>query len=369
MPEIWFPNLGITIEHLDKVAMTIFGQEIYWYGVLIGLGIFLAMMLMCHEAKRTGQNPDNYIDLLLIALVVGFAGARIYYVAFSWDNYKDDLMKIFAMREGGIAIYGGVIAGALAVLGYSKVKKKNFWILTDTLVPSLILGQAIGRWGNFINREAFGDYTDGFFAMRYQLSQVRIGDVSEKALNNAVIVDGMSYIQVHPTFLYESVWNFATLIFLLWLTRNKKFHAQVTAMYLIAYGIGRFWIEGLRTDQLQFAGVAVSQVVAIITIVLAVILILWKKNEPMEEIIPEEIIDYNKLTVDKLAEIKQNSKMTNIKDENEAKLKNNKKLNKKEKNQEEKIQEEKNQEEATQKETQKETQEDTTDVNEEKEEN
>lgn len=306
MPEIWFPNMGIAIEHLDRVAITLFGQDIYWYGVLIGLGIFLGTLLMCQEAKRTGQNPDEYVDLLLIMLILGFIGARIYYVAFSWENYKDDLMKIFAFREGGIAIYGGVIGGALAILGHSKSKKKDFWVLADTIVPSLILGQAIGRWGNFINREAFGGYTDSFFALRYKLDQVRISDISLDTLNNVITVDGMSYIQVHPTFLYESIWNFGVLALLLWITRNKKFNGQVTAWYFIAYGIGRFWIEGLRTDQLRYGNFAVSQVLSVILIIVSIVFIFWRKKQVSNNIQGEETEEKTgQLTVDKLAEMKQ----------------------------------------------------------------
>ena len=167
MPEVWFPNLGIEIQKLDNVAFNIFGLEVYWYGLIIGIGILSGLLLAVHEAKRTGQNPDDYMDFVLVAIVACVIGARLYYVAFSWDNYKDNLMSIFALREGGLAIYGGIITAVICAILFTRYKKMNFWLFADTAAPSLILGQIIGRWGNFFNREAFGGYTDGLFAMRY----------------------------------------------------------------------------------------------------------------------------------------------------------------------------------------------------------
>ncbi|MFI3175561.1 MAG: prolipoprotein diacylglyceryl transferase [Bacillota bacterium] len=269
MPEIWFPNLGIEIQHLNRVAITLFGMDIYWYGVFIGCGVLSALFLIMHIAKKTGQNPDQYLDVVMYALVLGIIGARIYYVAFSWENYQDDFMKIFALREGGIAIYGGVIGGVLAFYLYSKWKKLDFLTMTDTAAPGLILAQAMGRWGNFVNREAFGDYTESFFAMRYQLEQIRLSDASAETLANVLTVNDVAYIQVHPTFLYESVWNLGVFALLIFFTRKKKFNGQITALYFLTYGMGRIWIEGLRTDQLQWNGVAVSQILSGILIVCA----------------------------------------------------------------------------------------------------
>ncbi len=279
MPEIWFPNLGIELQHVNRVAMTIFGMEIYWYGVFIGCGVLAALFLMMHIAKKTGQNPDHYLDVLMYALVLGIIGARIYYVAFSWENYQDDLMKIFALREGGIAIYGGVIGGVLAFYLYSKWKKLDFLTLTDTAAPGLILAQAMGRWGNFVNREAFGDYTDSFFAMRYQLEQIRLSDASTETLANVIYENGVAYIQVHPTFLYESIWNLGVFALLIFFTWKKKFNGQVTALYFLAYGLGRIWIEGLRTDQLQWNGIAVSQILSAILIVCAVVFLIVQSKK------------------------------------------------------------------------------------------
>ncbi len=282
MPEIWFPNLGIKIEHLSRSAFTIAGQDIYWYGIVIGLGVILGVLLAIYEAKRTGQDPDMYVDFVIYAMIFSIIGARLYYVIFSWDFYSQHPEKIFALREGGLAIYGAIIGGVLTAIVYCKVKKKNFWLLADTAAPSLILGQMLGRWGNFFNREAFGGYTDGLFAMRYQLSQVRAADLTQGILDNLVTVDGIKYIQVHPTFLYESAWNFVILIILLILLSRRKFDGQIFATYLFGYALGRVWIEGLRTDQLLIAGIPVSQALSAVLIVVAVILYFYRRKKEAE---------------------------------------------------------------------------------------
>ena len=258
-----FPNLGI---HLKNVGQTIsvFGFEIAYYGIIIGLGVLAGIAIAAFLAKKTGQDPDTYYDLALYAVVLSVLGARIYYVIFSWDSYKDDLLSIFNIRQGGLAIYGGVITAIITVYVYAKVKKIPFGLMTDTAGPGLILGQIIGRWGNFFNREAFGDYTDGLFAMQLPVSAVRRGEITEKLWEHAVEIDGITYIQVHPTFLYESLWNFTLLILLLIYWKHRKFNGEVFLLYLFGYGVGRFWIESLRTDQLilPVVEVPVSMVVA-----------------------------------------------------------------------------------------------------------
>lgn len=278
-PEIWFPYLGIKIEKLDPVAFQIFGISVYWYGILIGLGVLAGLLVATKEAKRTGQNPEVYMDFLLYALIAAIIGARLYYVAFSWDEYKDNIMKIFATREGGLAIYGGVIGAVIAGIFYTKAKKIDFWVLADTSAPALILGQAIGRWGNFVNQEAFGGYTDSLFAMRLMKSNVY--DIPKEVLNHIQILDGIEYIQVHPTFLYESLWNVGVFIFLIWYRRYKNFTGEVFMMYLLGYALGRIWIEGLRTDQLLIPHtlVPISQVVAGISIFFAIVFIIYKRKK------------------------------------------------------------------------------------------
>lgn len=279
MPEIWFPNLGIEIDHLSRTAFTVFGQDIYWYGIFIGLGVILGVLLALHEAKRTGQNPDTYLDFIIYAMIIAIIGARLYYVIFSWDFYSQHPEKIFAIRKGGLAIYGGIIGGVLTAIVYSHLKKKSFWVMADTMAPSLILGQMLGRWGNFFNKEAFGGYTDNLFAMRYQLSQVRASDVTTDILQNLVTVNGVDYIQVHPTFLYESMWSLCVFIILLILQRKKKFDGQVCATYFFGYALGRVWIEGLRTDQLCIGNVPVSQALSAVLIIASVVLYFYCKKK------------------------------------------------------------------------------------------
>lgn len=279
MPEIWFPNLGIEIDHLSRTAFTVFGQDIYWYGIFIGLGVILGVLLALHEAKRTGQKPDAYLDFIIYAMIIAIIGARLYYVIFSWDFYSQHPEKIFAIREGGLAIYGGIIGGVLTAIVYSHLKKKSFWVMADTMAPSLILGQMLGRWGNFFNKEAFGGFTDNLFAMRYQLSQVRASDVTPDILQNLVTVNGVDYIQVHPTFLYESMWSLCVFIILLILQRKKKFNGQVCATYFFGYALGRVWIEGLRTDQLCIGNVPVSQALSAVLIIASVVLYVYCKKK------------------------------------------------------------------------------------------
>ncbi len=277
-----FPNLGI---HLENVGQTIsvFGFEIAYYGIIIGLGVLAGIAIAAFLAKKTGQDPDTYYDLALYAVILSVLGARIYYVIFSWDSYKDDFLSIFNIRQGGLAIYGGVITAIITVYVYAKVKKIPFGLMTDTAGPGLILGQIIGRWGNFFNREAFGDYTDSLFAMQLPIDAVRSSDITEKMMEHVEIIDGIRYIQVHPTFLYESLWNICVLAIMLWWVKRKQFDGQVFLIYLFGYGVGRFWIEGLRTDSLMLFGtdLRVSQALALVMAIGAIVInfISLKKNK------------------------------------------------------------------------------------------
>jgi len=277
MPEIWFPHLGIEIKQLSRVIFQIFGYDVYWYGVIIGSGVLIALALAVQEAKRTQQNPENYVDIALFGVIFSVIGARLYYVIFSWKFYVNESLKIFALREGGLAIYGGIIAGIITVIVYTKIKNLNFWLVADTAAPSLLLGQIIGRWGNFFNREAFGGYTDNIFAMRYLKEQVH--NIAPSVLEKVVIVNGVEYIQVHPTFLYESMWNMGVFVLLFILKKKKKFDGEIFGLYLLGYACGRVWIEGLRTDQLKIANIAVSQLLSALLIVGAVVLLWYRNNK------------------------------------------------------------------------------------------
>ena len=261
--EISFPNLGIYLKNVGK-SIDLFGIEIAYYGIIIGTAILLGFWIAAREAKRTGQNPENYLDMGIIGVIAGIVGARLYYVIFSWDMYKDNLLDIFNLREGGLAIYGGVIAAVISVLVLAKVKHLSAPQIFDTIAMALLNGQMLGRWGNFFNREAFGGYTDSLFAMRLPLDAVRSSDVTEQMRRHIERIDGVSYIQVHPTFLYGSLWCMVLLIILFAYRKHKKYEGELFLMYLFGYGLGRFWIEGLRTDQLLLPGVgiAVSQLLA-----------------------------------------------------------------------------------------------------------
>lgn len=261
--EISFPNLGIYLKNVGK-SIDLFGIEIAYYGIIIGTAILLGFWIAAREAKRTGQNPENYLDMGIIGVIAGIVGARLYYVIFSWDMYKDNLLDIFNLREGGLAIYGGVIAAVISVLVLAKVKHLSAPQIFDTIAMALLNGQMLGRWGNFFNREAFGGYTDSLFAMRLPLDAVRSSDVTEQMRRHIERIDGVSYIQVHPTFLYESLWCMVLLVILFAYRKHKKYEGELFLMYLFGYGLGRFWIEGLRTDQLLLPGVgiAVSQLLA-----------------------------------------------------------------------------------------------------------
>ena len=258
-----FPNLGIHLENVGK-TVTVFGFDIAYYGITIAVGMLAGILVATQVAKRTGQKQEDYIDLAIFGIIFGIIGARIYYVIFAWDMYKDNLLDIFNLREGGLAIYGGVIAAVISVLVLAKVKHLSAPQIFDTIAMALLNGQMLGRWGNFFNREAFGGYTDSLFAMRLPLDAVRSSDVTEQMRRHIERIDGVSYIQVHPTFLYESLWCMVLLIILFAYRKHKKYEGELFLMYLFGYGLGRFWIEGLRTDQLLLPGVgiAVSQLLA-----------------------------------------------------------------------------------------------------------
>ena len=278
--DISFPNLGIYLDHVGK-NISIFGFEIAYYGIIIGCAILIGFLIATSEAKRTRQNPEDYLDMGIVGVIAGIVGARAYYVIFSWDMYKDNLLHIFNLREGGLAIYGGVIGAVIAVFVLARIKRLSPFQILDTIAIALLNGQMLGRWGNFFNREAFGEYTDSLFAMRLPLDAVRSGDVTELMREHIERIDGVSYIQVHPTFLYESVWCCVLLIILALYRKHKKYEGELFLLYIFGYGLGRVWIEGLRTDQLLIPGIGlpVSQLLAgCIVIVAGGALLYLRKN-------------------------------------------------------------------------------------------
>ena len=268
--DISFPNLGIYLHNVPK-SFTVFGISIALYGVIIAIGMLAGTVIAAHISKRTKElNPDIIWDFVIYAIIISVICARIYYVVFQWDYYKNNLLSIFNIREGGLAIYGGVIGAFITIYIYSRWKKVNALVLGDCGVVGLILGQAIGRWGNFTNREVFGQYTDNLFAMRLPIDAVRASDISESLASH--IEAGTNYIQVHPTFLYESAWNLLIFALLLIYWNHKKFDGEICLCYFAGYGIGRAVIEGIRTDTLflPHTTIKVSQLLAIIMVVCSV---------------------------------------------------------------------------------------------------
>ena len=281
--DIAFPNLGIYLANVPKTIM-IGSFGIALYGVVIAIGMILGLTLSSKIAGRTGQDPDTIWDLAASLIIFSIIGARIYYVIFMWDFYKDNPMQIFNLRGGGLAIYGGIIAGVITLFVYCRRKGKSFPLLLDTVIYGLLVGQILGRWGNFFNREVFGEYTDSLFAMRIPVAMVRERDISASIA--AHMTEGTNYIQVHPTFLYEGMWNLMLLILLLIYLKHKKFDGEIALLYLAGYGIGRALIESIRTDQLYITGttIPVSMMLGIVMAVVSIIAILcirtaiWKKT-------------------------------------------------------------------------------------------
>ncbi|GAB3057088.1 prolipoprotein diacylglyceryl transferase [Virgibacillus ainsalahensis] len=257
------------IQPLDPVFLEFGPISIYWYGVIIAVGAFLGIFLATREADRLGLQKDVIIDFIFFAIPIAILFARIYYVAFEWERYADGpWWGVFAIWEGGIAIHGAIIGGVLTAIVFARVRNVSFWQLADILAPSLILGQAIGRWGNFMNQEAHG------------------GPIAESTYNsfhqylpdfimNQMTIGGVMY---HPTFLYESVWNILVFALLLLLRRYNPLRGEIFLTYAITYSIGRFFIEGMRTDSLYVIGeLRTAQLISVLIITGAIILIIYRR--------------------------------------------------------------------------------------------
>lgn len=295
MYEIRFPNLGIVLKNVAD-GFSLGGFEVRFYGVIIAVAFMLGYGVIAKEARRTNQDPELYLDYMLWLIIPAILGARIYYVLFSLDEYikegqslKNTIWGMLNIRNGGLAIYGGVIAGIIVLILFARKRKIATMLMLDTCAMGLLIGQILGRWGNFFNREAFGGYTDSLFAMaipvewfgskNYLLSTVNNGIITQEMIDNVLLADGKEFVQVHPTFLYESCWNLLVLLVIFLYRRHKKFDGEMFAMYIWGYGLGRVWIEALRTDSLMLPGInyKVSQLLAACCVVAASVYIIYKR--------------------------------------------------------------------------------------------
>ena len=272
---ITFPGLGISVDP-SPVAFTVFGKDIYWYGIIIAAGFLLAYFYMDRRAKVFGLTGDNVLDILLWAVPLGVICARIYYCVFYWDAYRDNPISCLYIWEGGLAIYGGVLGGILGIFLYHKLKKIPLLPMLDLASFGVLIGQICGRWGNFMNQEAHGGETASFLRM------------------GLMDPDGVVRYY-HPTFLYESVWNLVGLIALHFLSKKRKFDGEMFLLYLFWYGLGRAWIEGLRTDSLYLfgTGIRVSQLLALLCVIVAGAFLAWlffvKKPGPEQRYVNRKV--------------------------------------------------------------------------------
>ncbi|MFS0655193.1 prolipoprotein diacylglyceryl transferase [Bacillus sp. 179-C3.3 HS] len=254
------------IKPIDPIAFQLGPISVHWYGVIIGVGALLGLWLALRECEKRGINKDTFIDLILFAIPIAIICARIYYVAFEWDYYQQHPNEIIKIWNGGIAIHGGLIGAVLTAIVFTRLKKVSFWKIADVAAPSILLGQAIGRWGNFINQEAHGEAVSRTFLENLHLPEFII---------NQMYIDGTYY---HPTFLYESLWNFAGVVILLLLRRTSLRRGEIFLSYLIWYSIGRFFIEGMRTDSLMLTeNLRMAQMISITIFVVSILLIVIRR--------------------------------------------------------------------------------------------
>lgn len=240
---------------MDPVAFTIFGRDVRWYGLLIASAVLIGTLLALRETKRKGLEEETLIDFLLFAIPSAIVGARLYFVIFSWDIYRDNPIQALNIRSGGLAIHGAIIAGFIVAIIFTKIRKIKLWQLADIVAPSLVLGQAIGRWGNYANQEAYGRPTD---------------------LPWAIEINGVG---VHPTFLYESVFNLMIFVFLMWYRKKSETDGEIFLLYFSLYSLGRFFIEGLRTDSLMIGPIRVAQLISVLIILSCILLLYYRKKK------------------------------------------------------------------------------------------
>lgn len=267
MTQIAFPNIGIKTFSIDPVALNIFGLEVRWYGLIIVVGIILAFLYACYRGKQEGFSSDDMMDLFLYVVVFSIIGARAYYVLTTLDQYHS-LYDVIAVWNGGLAIYGAVITGAVVITIVCRIKKKSVLKALDMIAPGVMIGQLIGRWGNFCNGEAFGDISK-FEFFGFTKATPNAGSLPWIMEVNSY-ASGYRTLTVHPTFLYESVWNLIGFIIINAFYKKKSFDGEIVLMYAVWYGFGRMFIEGLRSDSLYVGSVKISQLIGLVCVVAGV---------------------------------------------------------------------------------------------------
>lgn len=261
---ISFPKLGLEF-NVNRAMFTVGGFSVYWYGFIISVGLILAVIYGCCECKRVGLDTDDFFNILIISLPTSIIFARLYYVAFNFSLYKDNLVSILYIRNGGLAIYGGIIGAILVIFLYCRKKGLKIGTVLDILAIGLLIGQAVGRWGNFVNGEAFGSAAALPWAMSIKTDGIIIAE------------------SVHPTFLYESVWNLIGIFVLTLLKKRKSFEGEVFCDYMIWYGFGRFFVEGLRADSLYFGAFRISQLLSAVVFLTAIIIVIFKRFKGLKQ--------------------------------------------------------------------------------------
>lgn len=258
MSTIFFRGLNIQFD-INPIAFQFYNIKIYWYGIIIAAAFLIGFLVLMRIAKTEKYDQDLLTDIILITTPIAIIGARLYYVTFRLDEYRNNLGEVYKVWHGGLAIYGAIIFSIISVIAICKVKKIEIWPILDMAAPGLVIAQAIGRWGNFVNQEAYGGVTNLPWAM--------------------TILENGIYKSVHPTFLYESLWNLCVFLFLIWFFKRRKNAGEVFLAYIGLYSFGRFWIETLRADSLYFAGLKISQLVAVFFIIFALVLFIKRRKK------------------------------------------------------------------------------------------
>lgn len=282
--EIQFPELGWKF-HIDPTAFTVFGFQIQWYGIIITIGLILALIYVLPRMKRFGLDADRAIDVIIGGVIGGIVGARIYYVLMRWDEYKWDWKAIINTRNGGLAIFGGIIGGILIGYIIARIRKVKALPMLDVVSLGFLIGQGIGRWGNFVNQEAFGTNTDSFLGMTGGTIQRTIAD--GMSMDGDMYKNGLEMLwekPVHPCFLYESIWCLLGFVILAFWSKRRKYDGQIFLMYLTWYGAERFLVEGIRTDSLMLGNIRISQALAavifVVSVILQIVFFIRRKRDP-----------------------------------------------------------------------------------------